>query len=124
VARIGDVTALFPILRERLKQPAGLLSGGEQQMLAIARALMKEPRLLLLDEPSLGLAPLVTRQVFDIVQEIRQRGTTVILVEQNARMALKIADYAYVLANGRVTLAGTAAEVAASGQIERSYLGG
>ena len=124
VARIGAVTALFPILRERLKQPAGLLSGGEQQMLAIARALMKQPRLLLLDEPSLGLAPLITRQVFDIVQEIRRRGTTVILVEQNARMALKIADYAYVLANGRVTLAGTAAEVAASGQIERSYLGG
>ena len=93
-------------------------------MLAIARALMTQPRLLLLDEPSLGLAPLVTRQVFDIVQEIRRRGTTVILVEQNARMALKIADDAYVLANGRVTLAGTAAEVAAGGEIERSYLGG
>lgn len=118
------VYTLFPRLRERRSQRAKTLSGGEQQMLAIARALMTEPRLLLLDEPSLGLAPLVTRQVFDIVQEIRRRGTTVILVEQNARMALQIADYAYVLANGRVTLAGTAAEVAAGGEIERSYLGG
>lgn len=122
--RLGRAMDLFPILRERMHQPAASLSGGEQQMLAIARALMTEPTLLLLDEPSLGLAPLITQQVFQIIQDIRAQGTTVILVEQNARMALKIADYAYVLANGRVDMQGPAQEIMAAGEIERSYLGG
>ncbi len=122
--RLGRAMDLFPVLRERMHQMAGSLSGGEQQMLAIARALMTEPTLLLLDEPSLGLAPIITQQVFQIIQDIRAQGTTVILVEQNARMALKIADYAYVLANGRVDMQGPAQEITAAGEIERSYLGG
>jgi len=121
--RIADVTELFPVLKERMAQAAASLSGGEQQMLAIGRALMTRPKLLLLDEPSLGLAPLVTQQVFAVIQEIRARGASVIVVEQNAKMALKIADYAYVLSNGRIDVAGSAAEIAAGGEIERSYLG-
>jgi branched-chain amino acid transport system ATP-binding protein len=123
-AGIHRAIELFPVLGERLQQPAGSLSGGEQQMLAIGRALMTRPRILLLDEPSLGLAPLVTQQVFEIIQETHRRGTTVVLVEQNARMALRIADSAYVLANGRIETAGSARELAAAGEIERSYLGG
>lgn len=121
--RIDQVVDLFPDLRPRLGQIAGSLSGGEQQMLAIARALMTRPKLLLLDEPSLGLAPLITQQVFRIIEDIRSQGTTIILVEQNARMALKVADYAYVLSSGRVDQEGTAGEIAAAGEIERSYLG-
>ncbi len=122
--RCADACDLFPVLAERMMQGAASLSGGEQQMLAIGRALMTRPKLLLLDEPSLGLAPVVIQQVFAVIQEIRARGASVIVVEQNARMALKIADYAYVLSNGRVDVAGSAAEIAASGEIERSYLGG
>ncbi len=121
--RIADACDLFPVLAERMTQGAASLSGGEQQMLAIGRALMTRPKLLLLDEPSLGLAPLVTQQVFAVIQEIRARGASVIVVEQNAKMALKIADYAYVLSNGRIDVAGSAAEIAAGGEIERSYLG-
>jgi branched-chain amino acid transport system ATP-binding protein len=120
---IGRAVDLFPRLGERLRQPAATLSGGEQQMLAIARSLMSRPRLLLLDEPSLGLAPIVMHQIFDRIQAIRQEGTTVVLVEQNANMALRIADYAYVLAHGRVALEGQARTVSAGGAIERSYLG-
>ncbi len=122
--RIADACDLFPVLAERMTQGAASLSGGEQQMLAIGRALMTRPKLLLLDEPSLGLAPLVIQQVFAVIQEIRARGASVIVVEQNAKMALKIADYAYVLSNGRIDVAGSAAEIAAGGEIERSYLGG
>ena len=121
---IARAVELFPFLGERMNQPAGSLSGGEQQMLAIGRALMTRPKILLLDEPSLGLAPIVTQQVFEIIQDTHRSGTTVVLVEQNARMALKIADRAYVLANGTVDSSGTAQQVAAGGEIERSYLGG
>ena len=122
--RIADACDLFPVLAERMTQGAASLSGGEQQMLAIGRALMTRPKLLLLDEPSLGLAPLITQQVFAVIQEIRARGASVIVVEQNAKMALKIADYAYVLSNGRIDVAGSAAEIARGGEIERSYLEG
>jgi branched-chain amino acid transport system ATP-binding protein len=115
--------ALFPILADRRRQEAGTLSGGEQQMLAIARALMSAPRLLLLDEPSLGLAPLVVRQIFAIVREIRESGTAVLLVEQNAAQALAVADTAYVLDNGRVALSGSAADVAKNPAVQHAYLG-
>jgi branched-chain amino acid transport system ATP-binding protein len=118
------VLALFPRLRERLAQAAGTLSGGEQQMLAIGRALMAEPRLLLLDEPSLGLAPLLVQQIFAIVREINARGTTVVLVEQNARQALRVAQRAYVLETGTVTLAGDAASLARDPRVRDAYLGG
>jgi branched-chain amino acid transport system ATP-binding protein len=120
---IDRALSLFPTLAERMRQAAGSLSGGEQQMLAIGRALMTEPRLLLLDEPSLGLAPLVTQHLFRTLGEVRTSGTTVLLVEQNVSLALAIADYAYVLANGRIDLAGTAEEVRATNEVERSYLG-
>ena len=120
---MARAVALFPRLGERLRQSAATLSGGEQQMLAIARALMSRPRLLLLDEPSLGLAPIVMRQIFARIRAIREEGTTVILVEQNANMALRVADYAYVLANGRVAIEGPPKTVLASGAVERSYLG-
>jgi len=116
--------ALFPRLRERLGQSAGTLSGGEQQMLAIGRALMAQPRLLLLDEPSLGLAPLLVQQIFAIIQEINAQGTTVVLVEQNARQALRVAQRAYVLESGAVTLAGAASELARDERVRRAYLGG
>jgi branched-chain amino acid transport system ATP-binding protein len=116
--------ALFPRLRERLGQSAGTLSGGEQQMLAIGRALMAQPRLLLLDEPSLGLAPLLVQQIFAIIAEINAQGTTVVLVEQNARQALRVAQRAYVLETGVVTLAGPASELAADERVRRAYLGG
>jgi branched-chain amino acid transport system ATP-binding protein len=116
--------ALFPRLRERLGQSAGTLSGGEQQMLAIGRALMAQPRLLLLDEPSLGLAPLLVQQIFAIIQEINAQGTTVVLVEQNARQALRVAQRAYVLETGVVTLSGSAPDLARDERVRRAYLGG
>jgi len=117
------VFSLFPVLKERLNQTGGTLSGGEQQMLAIARALMSRPRLLLLDEPSLGLAPLLVERIFDVILQIKQSGGTVLLVEQNARMALDVADRAYVLETGRVTLEGPAAELRTDPEVERAYLG-
>jgi branched-chain amino acid transport system ATP-binding protein len=117
------VLALFPRLRERLKQPGGTLSGGEQQMLAIGRALMAEPLLLLCDEPSLGLAPLLVQQIFAILREINQQGTTVVLVEQNARQALRVAQRAYVLEAGALVLAGAAADLARDPRVREAYLG-
>ena len=114
----------FPRLLERRKQVAGTLSGGEQQMLAMGRALMSRPRLLLLDEPSMGLAPLLIKEIFNIIQEINDSGTTVLLVEQNANMALSIADYAYVLETGRIALSGTAKELSSSEEVRKAYLGG
>ena len=117
------VLSLFPRLEERLRQPGGTLSGGEQQMLAIGRALMGEPRLLLLDEPSLGLAPLLVKQIFEIVRAINAGGTTVVLVEQNAQQALRVATRAYVLETGTLTLEGPAAALAADPRVRRAYLG-
>ncbi len=114
---------LFPILRERNGQSAGTLSGGQQQMLAIARSLMAGPELLLLDEPSLGLAPILVDQIFELIVRLREEGTTVLLVEQNVHRALEIADRAYVLVNGQVEREGPAAELRASAEIERAYLG-
>ena len=114
----------FPRLEERLTQEAGTLSGGEQQMLAMGRALMSRPRLLLLDEPSMGLAPLLIKEIFSIIQDINKAGTTVLLVEQNANMALSIANRAYVLETGRITLSGNAQELAASESVRKAYLGG
>jgi len=114
----------FPSLERRLDAPAGALSGGEQQMLAIARGLLARPRILLLDEPSMGLAPLLVKQIFDIVQEIHAAGTTILLVEQNARMALKAARQAYVLERGEVALQGPAAELARDPRLQAAYLGG
>ena len=118
------VFRLFPVLRERLGQRAGTLSGGEQQMLAIARALMARPRLLLLDEPSLGLAPLLVREIFQVLRQIHREGTTVLLVEQNAHMALQVADYAYLLETGRVVRHGPPAELLEDPAVKRAYLGG
>jgi branched-chain amino acid transport system ATP-binding protein len=118
------VLELFPRLRERLAQSAGTLSGGEQQMLAIGRALMAQPRVLLLDEPSLGLAPLLVQQIFAIVREIHAAGTTVVLVEQNARQALRVAQRAYVLETGNVTLEGAAGELERDDRVRAAYLGG
>jgi branched-chain amino acid transport system ATP-binding protein len=115
---------LFPRLYERRKQFAGTLSGGEQQMLAIGRSLMARPRLLLLDEPSMGLAPLLVKTIFRIIEEINSFGTTILLVEQNAHMALSVADRAYVIESGRVVLSGTAQELNASEQVKKAYLGG
>jgi branched-chain amino acid transport system ATP-binding protein len=120
---LEQVLSLFPRLRERLKQAGGTLSGGEQQMLAIGRALMAQPRLLLLDEPSLGLAPRLVQQIFEIIQTIHAAGTTVVLVEQNAHQALRIASRAYVLETGSLVLEGSAAELAADPRVRRAYLG-
>ena len=118
------VYELFPVLKERSAQRGLLLSGGEQQMLAIGRALMASPKLLLLDEPSLGLAPLIVRKIFDIIREINASGTTIFLVEQNAHMALKIAHRAYVLQTGRVCLTDSAANLLANPEVQKAYLGG
>lgn len=115
---------LLPRLRERLQQPAGTLSGGEQQMLAIARALLARPRLLMLDEPSLGLAPQVVQTVFRVIHEIAEAGTTILLVEQNAGMALKAADRAYVIEVGEILMEGPASELAQSDEVRKAYLGG
>lgn len=124
-ADIRNVYELFPILREREGQRGGTLSGGEQQMLAIARALMSRPRLLLLDEPSLGLAPLMVRQIFEVIREINQsHGMTVLLVEQNAYHALRLADRGYVMANGQVVLSGTGKELLANEAVRKAYLEG
>ncbi len=117
------VYQLFPRLAERQQQMAGTLSGGEQQMLAIGRGLMSHPKLLLLDEPSMGLAPLLVKEIFEIIREINSTGVTILLVEQNAHMALSVADTAYVMETGRVVLSGRAAEVAANAQVRAAYLG-
>ena len=114
----------FPRLKERRTQQAGTLSGGEQQMLAMGRALMSRPRLLLLDEPSMGLAPLLIKEIFSIIVDINRTGTTILLVEQNANMALSFANRAYVLETGRITLSGDAKELAASEDVRKAYLGG
>jgi len=121
---IEKVHELFPRLLERKKQQAGTLSGGEQQMLAMGRALMAKPDLLLLDEPSMGLAPLLVKQIFSIVQEINNSGTTILLVEQNANLALSIANRAYVVETGRIVLSGQADELTASEEVKKAYLGG
>ena len=123
-ADIDDVFRRFPRLKEREKQIAGTLSGGEQQMLAMGRAMMSHPKLLMLDEPSMGLAPILVEQIFDIIREFHAAGTTILLVEQNAGKALAIADRAYVLEQGRITLYGTGAELAASDAVKKAYLGG
>ena len=123
-ADLSHVFELFPRLYERKNQVAGTLSGGEQQMLAMGRALMSRPKLLLLDEPSMGLAPLLIKEIFSIIQNINKTGTTVLLVEQNANMALSIANRAYVLETGRITLNGDAKELAASEDVRKAYLGG
>ncbi|MBQ6314553.1 MAG: ABC transporter ATP-binding protein [Mogibacterium sp.] len=114
----------FPRLKERTKQIAGTLSGGEQQMLAMGRALMCDPRLLMLDEPSMGLAPILVDQIFEIIQNLHKAGTTILLVEQNAQMALSVADRAYVIETGRITLSGTGEELAKSDEVRKAYLGG
>ena len=125
VALMDEVFNLFPRLKERINQRAGTMSGGEQQMLAIGRALMSKPRLLFLDEPSLGLAPLVIQQIFDIVQQLREeRGMTIFLVEQNANQALKLADRGYVLETGRIVLEDTGAALLANPAVRNAYLGG
>ena len=121
---IEKVYELFPRLLERKKQLSGTLSGGEQQMLAMGRALMARPQLLLLDEPSMGLAPILVKQIFSIIEEINKTGTTILLVEQNANLALSIADRAYVIETGRIVLSGTAEELNASEEIKNAYLGG
>ena len=114
---------LLPRLKERRNQPAGTLSGGEQQMLAVGRALMSRPKLMMLDEPSLGLAPLVVQDIFSIIREINHQGVTILLIEQNANMALKIADLAYVLETGKITMSGTGAELLANEKVKEAYLG-
>jgi len=119
-----NVFSRFPILEKRLKQNAGTLSGGEQQMLAIGRALMSRPKLLLMDEPSMGLAPLLVKEIFSIIEDINKQGTTILLVEQNAHMALSIAHRAYVLETGSIVIKGTGKELAQSEEIKKAYLGG
>ena len=123
-AGIEDVFERFPRLKHRKNQIAGTLSGGEQQMLAMGRALMSKPKLLMLDEPSMGLSPILVQQIFDIIKELHASGTTILLVEQNAEMALQVADRAYVLESGRIKLSGTGAELAQSDEIKKAYLGG
>ena len=120
---LEDLEARFPILKERARQPAGTLSGGEQQILAICRALMSRPQLLMLDEPSMGLSPRNVRLVYDILRELKNQGTTLLLVEQNARAALKLADRGYVIETGRIILDGTAAELREAPEVQRAYLG-
>ena len=121
---LENVYERVPRLKERRKQIAGTLSGGEQQMLAMGRGLMIHPKLLMLDEPSMGLAPILVEQIFDIIRELHKSGTTILLVEQNAGMALSVADRAYVLETGKITLTGTGAELACSDQVKQAYLGG
>ena len=121
---IENVYDHFPRLKERYKQVAGTLSGGEQQMLAMGRALMSKPKLMMMDEPSMGLAPILVEQIFDIIRELKRAGTTILLVEQNAQMALSIADRAYVLETGKIVTTGTGAELLASPAIKKAYLGG
>ena len=121
---LESVYERFPILKERSNQDASTLSGGEQQMLAMGRALMARPKILLLDEPSMGLAPILVKEIFKIIQDIHKNGTTVLLVEQNARMALSIADRAYVLETGKIVISGTGEELSNSEEIQKAYLGG
>ena len=121
---LEKIYALFPRLKERLKQMAGTLSGGEQQMLAMGRALMSRPKLLMLDEPSMGLAPILVEQIFEIIRTLHKAGTTILLVEQNAQAALSVADRGYVLETGKIVTSGTGAELLASPEIKRAYLGG
>ena len=121
---LEKVFAQFPRLKERRRQVAGTLSGGEQQMLAIGRALMSSPKLLMLDEPSMGLAPILVEQIFDIIRLLHENGTTILLVEQNAQMALSVADRAYVMETGSISLSGTGKELAESDQVKKAYLGG
>ena len=123
-ADLENVYGQFPRLKERRRQVAGTLSGGEQQMLAIGRALMSHPRLLMLDEPSMGLAPILVEQIFEIIRSLHQDGTTILLVEQNAQMALSVADRAYVMETGCITLSGTGKELAESDAVRKAYLGG
>ncbi|MDG1583217.1 ABC transporter ATP-binding protein [Pseudomonas sp. GOM6] len=122
--QLDKVLHLFPRLKERFEQRAGTMSGGEQQMLAIGRALMSKPQLLLLDEPSLGLAPIIIQQIFDIIEQLRKDGVTVFLVEQNANQALKLADRAYVLENGRIVMQGTGEALLTDPKVRDAYLGG
>lgn len=117
------VFSLFPRLKERMRQKAGTLSGGEQQMLAVGRSLMSSPKLLMMDEPSLGLAPLIVKMIFSIIREINASGTTVLLVEQNAKAALEVADFGYVLETGRITLSGPGAKLLADDRVRQAYLG-
>lgn len=121
---IEEAFQRFPRLKHRKNQIAGTLSGGEQQMLAMGRALMSKPKLLMLDEPSMGLSPILVQQIFDIIKELHEAGTTILLVEQNAEMALQVADRAYVLESGRIKISGTGAELAKSDEIKKAYLGG
>jgi len=121
--KLESIFAIFPILRERQKQYAGTLSGGEQQMLAIGRALMSDPKLLLLDEPSMGLAPIIVSDIFKVIGDLRERGTTILLVEQNARAALKVADRGYVMETGRIVLQGVSKELLENKEVKRAYLG-
>lgn len=123
-ASLEEVYELFPRLKERRKQVAGTLSGGEQQMLAMGRAMMSQPKLLMLDEPSMGLAPILVDQIFEIIKNLHAAGTTILLVEQNAQAALAIADRAYVLETGKIILSGTGAELAKSDEVRKAYLGG
>lgn len=122
-AATAEVLSLFPVLRERLGQAAGNLSGGEQMMLAMGRALLGRPRLLLLDEPSLGLAPKMVETIFEVIEGLKAKGVTILLIEQNAAMALSIADRAHVMENGRIVLSGTGAELAGNDRVRQSYLG-
>ena len=124
VEQMDKVLQLFPRLKERFDQRAGTMSGGEQQMLAIGRALLSKPQLLLLDDPSLGLAPIIIQQIFDIIEQLRKDGVTVFLVEQNANQALKLADRAYVLENGRIVMQGSGAELLVDPKVRDAYLGG
>lgn len=121
---LEKIYALFPRLKERLKQMAGTLSGGEQQMLAMGRALMSHPKLLMLDEPSMGLAPILVEQIFDIIQDLNRKGSTILLVEQNAQMALSVAHRGYVMETGKIVATGSGAELIESPEIKRAYLGG
>ena len=121
---IAEMFGMFPILKERRRQLAGTLSGGEQQMLAIARGLMNRPKLMLLDEPSLGLSPLYVQKLFSLIRQINVQGTTILLVEQNAHLALQVADFAFVLETGRITLSGEANDLARNKDVQRLYLGG